>query len=89
MKARVIFEVEVIIEVPDELPEQVRELARTLGENYVAVDAGDQLIIERIALIRGVRGFDYDESMTEELNQQVQIEMLPELTMDFEWLEQS
>lgn len=73
MKATVTFEVDVVVEVPDDLPEQVRQLARKWGENYVAVDASDEAILERIALIRGIRGFSHDESMTPELNQQVSV----------------
>lgn len=87
MKAKIIFEIDVTVEVPDDLPEQVRELARTLGENYVPIDASDQHIMERIAIIRGLRGLDHDESMIPELNSQIRIlEISPEFPIDFEWI---
>lgn len=73
MRARITFEIEFEVIVPDDLPEQVRQLARDLGENYVPVDATDEDILRRIALIRGLRGLDHDESMTIELNRQVMV----------------
>jgi len=86
MKATVIFEVEVMVEIPDDLPEKVRQLAKELGENYVSVDATDEKIVRRIALIRGVRRLDHDESMTEELNRQINVEIVDDTwCLDFEW----
>lgn len=78
MRAIVRFSVEVDVEVPDDLPERVRELARTLGENYVSADATDDTILARIASIRGVRGLSYDEAMDRELDSQVRIDSVNE-----------
>lgn len=78
MRAIVRFSVEVDVEVPDDLPERVRELARTLGENYVSADATDDTILARIASIRGVRGLSYDEAMDRELDSKVRIDSVNE-----------
>ena len=84
MRATVTVEVMYVIDVPDSLPEQVRQLARDLGETYIPVDASDREIFERIAIIRGVRGFPHDESMTPELNAQIRIDAADEEIVDYE-----
>lgn len=73
MKATIVFEVTVDVEVPDDLPERIRQLAREDGENHVAVDASDQDIMERIAVIRGLRGFSHDEAMTFDMDELVSV----------------
>lgn len=84
MQARVTVEIIVTVNVPDELPEQVRQLGRDNGENYVGIDWTDQQIIERIAIIRGIRGFSHDESMTAELNELVSVRVGEEDVTEYE-----
>ena len=86
MKATIFFQVGVEVEVPDELPEAIRQLARDEGENYVRVDASDREIMERIAVIRGLRGYPHDESMTDELNVKVRVRVeIDEDPVEFQW----
>lgn len=87
MRAVITFEIDVDIEVPDTLPESVRQLARDLGENYVPADATDQDILERIALIRGIRGLSRDESMTEDLNSQIDVDVSSALPTGFQLIQ--
>lgn len=72
-KATVTFEVDVIVEVPDDYCERARQMQRDLGESYLSKDATDENILTRLAFIRGMRGYRQDESVDEAMNAEVRI----------------
>ena len=78
MKTKVVFEMEIEVEVPDTLPEAARKLKdQRPGEDYLA-DKTDKEILERIALIRGIRKLPLYGGLSEILNNQVQVEIVGE-----------
>lgn len=84
MKARVVFEVQVEVDVPDDFCDRARQLQRELGAIYIGADWTDQQILERTALIRGLRGHDGDESLDDALNDVVKALRDEEDVIEFE-----
>jgi len=83
MRAVITFEIGYDIEVPDDFCDRVRALQAQFGESYLRATSSDQEILERIALIRGVRGLQNDEALDDELNDLIEIIDNDEEVIDF------
>lgn len=89
MKALITFETLVLVEVPDGFTDDVRELQARLGPSYLTPQSSDQDILERCAVIRGLRGFAYDEALDNTLNSKVSVLVTTQdEPIDFQWTEQ-